>query len=131
MMRPRDRTLRRWLRTGRPRRVAGYLDDPEVAARLEAMTALDAEAVEALSTVTAPPADLTSRMVDELGRRQGGEAMGAVVDLLSLGWRTASVFVDPSQGVDTPTLDPRPEPDPRSDPRSDPEGEDGTGRSAH
>lgn len=95
MIRISDRTLNRWLRTGRPRRVERHLDDPDTTARLDAMTRLTASETRALTDVVTPPPGLHERLVERVGRRVDGEIVSALIDLYGLGWHTASAVFDP------------------------------------
>lgn len=90
-----DRTLRKWLRTGRPRRVERHLDDPEVIRRLDAMTELDESDRAALMALTNPADGFNERIVEQVRVRQGTEMSGVVLDLLGLGWHTAAVMLEP------------------------------------
>lgn len=67
-MRIPDRTLRRWLRSGRPQRVERQLDNPEIVDRLEGMTALsdsDREALDELTSAQPGAIERVATAVDE------------------------------------------------------------------
>ena len=94
-MRISDRTLRRWLRTGRPGRVVRRLDDPDITARLDALTQLTRGEAEALATAVAPPPGMHDRLTERVAGRVDHETMTALVDLCGLGWHTASAVFNP------------------------------------
>jgi len=95
MTRISDRTLNRWLRTGRPRRVERRLSDPDMTARLDAMTRLTSSEARALTDAIAPPPDLHERLAERVTRRVDGEIVSALIDLYGLGWHTASAVFEP------------------------------------
>ncbi len=92
-MRLPDRALRRWLRSGRPRRVERRLGDPSVHNRLEEMTALGPSAREALDSLTAADADVIERVTEAVEERVDGGELAALIDLVGLGWHTAAAVV--------------------------------------
>lgn len=95
-----DRTLLRWLQTGKPRRVTRRLDEPRISERLEAMTRLSPAQVEALTEVLAPPEGLGPGLVDRLFGHDDSEALGVIVDLCGLGWYTASAILESDDHTD-------------------------------
>ncbi len=97
--RPSDRTLRRWLATGRPRRVQRLIEtQPEVAARLDALSELDRAHAGALHGVVATPDGFSERVVDRV-RTQRDEytAASVLADLLGLGFHVGGVLLDPDE----------------------------------
>ena len=82
-----DRTLRRWLSTGRPSRVETLLaSDPTVARRLDRLTELDEAEAAALAEVVAPEDDFEDRVLAGVQRRRDGlETASLLTDLLGLG----------------------------------------------
>lgn len=94
MMRISDRTLNRWLRTGRPRRVEVRLQDPEISDRLDAMTRLTGHESDVLAAVVAPPSGLNERLVERVSRRVDDETIATMIDLYGLAWYTASALFD-------------------------------------
>ena len=87
---PSDRTLRRWLDTGRPKRVERLLDDPAVSARIEALTALADREVALLRHHVMPGPDFEERVISGVQERRDAYGVGAAVsDLLGLGIHVA------------------------------------------
>lgn len=82
-----DRALRRWLATGRPRRVEARLaSDPSVARRLDQLTELDEAEAAALAGVVAPEEDFETRVLAGVHRlRDGMDTAALLTDLLGLG----------------------------------------------
>lgn len=89
-----DRQLRRWLDTGRPRRIEQIFERPDIAERLDCMTRLDPGAVDLLARLTSPPPGLDERLESAIEGRMSGETWAALVDLLGLGWHAASAVID-------------------------------------
>lgn len=85
---PSERTLARWLRTGRPHSVERHLDDPRVIEILDRLTVIDDEVADGLATLTAAPAAVTERAIDDVRRRADRADLAALVDLVGLGWHT-------------------------------------------
>ncbi len=102
MTRLSDKTLRRWLRTGRPTRVERHLDDPDVTARLELLTRLDAGEVAALRSLSEPGDGFEERVTAGASRRANNETAGLLIDLLGLGWHTTAAIAEPPGSDDTP-----------------------------
>ncbi len=94
---PSDRTLRRWLATGRPRRVQRLMESrPDIVARLDALSELDAGHAAALREVVATPDGFTDRVVAKVRRRQDEyTAASLLADLLGLGFHVGSALIDP------------------------------------
>jgi len=107
--RPTDRTLRRWLRSGRPARVARLIDvHPGVVARLEAMSRLDDETAQTLGEAVAPSEDFAERTGGAVATRLDAyRALGLVGDLLGVGWRTGQLLLWDTSGA-RPDEDPPP-----------------------
>ncbi len=101
-MRPSDRTLQRWLRTGRPRRVERWLERPDVAERLEELTALRNDERAVLTEALGPVEGFEERVVEGAQRRLAGETVELLLDLSGLGWRTATALLDPGQSDPDP-----------------------------
>ncbi len=103
---PSDRKLRRWLVTGRPRRVDRLLaTDATTNARLDALSRLEPTHTAILADVSAPLAGFEERTVAAVRERIDTYATVALVaDLLGLGWRAGQVILaDP-----TPSTEPEP-----------------------
>lgn len=100
-----DRTLQRWLRTGRPARVERNLHSADVTGRLEAMTQLEAHHIEALHVATSPAPGYQDRVIAGIGRRTDHDTVETLVDLLTLGWHTTATIVDPFGSVAKPSPD--------------------------
>lgn len=87
-----DRSLRRWLRTGRPRGVTRRLEvDETLRSRLEEMTRLDRSETSVLRRLTEPLPLFQERV--EAGVRQMDDGKGTsalVADLLTLGVRVGT-----------------------------------------
>jgi hypothetical protein len=75
--------------------VERHLDDPDLTARLDAMTQLTGAETRALTNAVTPPPDLHERLVERVSRRVEGEILTALIDLYGLGWHTASAVFDP------------------------------------
>ncbi len=97
-----DRSLRRWLDTGRPARVADAIEaDPSVAERLDAMTALRAADSEAIGHLVTPPPQFHDRAYEGVRDRiDRYETMSVVADLLGLGFHVGQVMLAPDEGAD-------------------------------
>ena len=95
---PSDRTLRRWLATGRPKRVHRLMESrPDVVARLDALSELDAAHAAALHGVVATPDGFTERVVAQVRRRHDEyTAASLLADLLGLGFHVGSALIDPA-----------------------------------
>lgn len=95
---PSPRRLQRWLETGEPRRVDRHIDECELCqAALETLSELDEETVADLQAATTPPADLAERThggVD--GRLRDEAAVGAFLDLFTIGWDVVRCVLDPT-----------------------------------
>jgi hypothetical protein len=99
--RPSDQRLRRWLSTGRPRRVGRLLEtDSGIGARLDELSRLEPAQVAALAEVSAPARGFPDRTVLVVQERIDTYATVALVaDLLGLGWQTGRVVLgDPEVG---------------------------------
>jgi len=94
---PSRQRLQRWLDTGETRRVEAHIDQCQhCQSVLEDLTALSDEVVAELQTATAAPADLTARTNDGVDERLRNEAaLGAFVDLFTIGWDVVRAIVDP------------------------------------
>lgn len=91
--RPSDRTLRRWLATGRPKRVERHLNDPDAVARLEALTALKEGETALLSEHVRPGEEFEERVIAGLRQRLDNHGVGTTVsDLLGLGFHVAAAL---------------------------------------
>lgn len=101
---PSDRTLRRWLATGRPRRVRRLIESrPEVAARLDALSELDGAHSDAIHGMVATPDGFSERVVASVQRRhEEHTAAAALADLLGLGFHVGSVLLEPLDDEDLP-----------------------------
>ncbi len=98
-----DRTLRRWLETGTPRRVGRRLHhDPGLERRIRSLSDLDAAQVEAIRIATAPPADLVRTTTHGVKRQLKDRGVVSTIgDFLGLGVRTAEVYLTQSDSPDT------------------------------
>jgi hypothetical protein len=101
---PNRRRLQRWLDTGEPRRVSNHIegcaDCQEV---LETISALDEEMVADLQAATTPPADLRERTQGGVdGRLRDEAALGAFLDLFTIGWDVTRCLVDPESDGSEP-----------------------------
>ena len=94
--RPSDRQLRRWLRTGRPRRIAELIEtDDVVLARLEALTRLDQADVAALDELAKPRDDFEVRTVTAVQARRNDDGTASMVaDLLGLGFHVGRALMN-------------------------------------
>jgi hypothetical protein len=90
-----ERSLRRWLATGRPRWVGRRIDtDPLVMARVDSMTALEVDEVEALAALVTPHPDFAQRTAAGVRHRIDGlETLGVIADLVGLGWQTSRALI--------------------------------------
>ncbi len=69
---------------------------PDVAARLDALSELDADHAAALHEVVATPDGFTERVVAEVrGRQDEYTAAGLLADLLGLGFHVGGALFDP------------------------------------
>ncbi len=102
--RPSDRTLRRWLATGRPRRIQRLIEtQPDVAARLDALSELDRDHAGALHGVVATPAGFSERVVDGVRRRHDEYTAASVLaDLLGLGFHVGGVLLEAADDDERP-----------------------------
>jgi len=71
------------------------VDDPDVATRLETLTSLGPEEVDALTEVLGPRDGFEGRVSGGVRRQLDGEVVDLIVDLWGLGWRTATSLLDP------------------------------------
>lgn len=94
---PTRRRLQLWLVGDASRRVDRHVDRCErCQALLEEMSALDDDLVADLHESVTPPADLADRTADGVGERLRDEAaLGAFLDLFTIGWATTRAIVDP------------------------------------
>ncbi len=102
--RPSDRTLRRWLASGRPRRIGRLIESqPEVAARLDALSMLDRAHAGALHGVVATPEGFDERVVDGVQRRHDEYTAASVLaDLLGLGFHVGGVLLEATDDDERP-----------------------------
>lgn len=110
--RPSDQRLRRWLSTGRPRRVGRLLEtDLGISEHLDDLSRLEPAQVAALADVSAPARGFPDRTVLAVQERIDSYAtMALVADLLGLGWQTGRVVLgDPDLGPEWERLE-NPEP---------------------
>jgi hypothetical protein len=78
--------------------------DPTVAARLEAMTALDAEHVETLAELVRPARAFPERIVVGVRSRIDAlETLGVLVDLMGVGWQTGQALLSDNAIDSDPT----------------------------
>ena len=92
-----DADLHRWLDTGAPRRVDRLLDDPEVLARLDAITALDDDITDALEAHFEPGDGFSERTADAvMSRVDDLDRIGTMLGMLGLGFQTWRRLADPS-----------------------------------
>ncbi|GEM_PF-5950559 len=86
-MRISDRTLRRWLRTGRPRRVTQRLEaDESVVSRLEALSRLAPGQTTTLSRLTTPAPEFETRVREQVLYLEAKSGVSSIlVDLVALG----------------------------------------------
>jgi hypothetical protein len=94
---PNRRRLQRWLETGDTRRVTKHIERCSVCQEtMEELSALDEKLVADLQAATSPPADLRERTHGGVDMRLRNEAaVGAFLDLFTLGWDFARTVVDP------------------------------------
>ncbi len=96
--RPSDADLESWARTGRPSRVAKFLDDDDVTARLDEITQLPATTAAALHAAVEPEPGFSVRTTAAVRDRVGDlERVGTLFGLLGLGIDTVRTFTDPDQ----------------------------------
>ena len=97
-----DRTLRRWLRTGRPARVSHRLaHDPNLADRLERLTELDEQRRAALHALVQPTTAFSERTTAGVRQRIDTlETLGVIADMIGIGWRPGIALVDPEPPKD-------------------------------
>ncbi|MCA1705973.1 MAG: hypothetical protein LC808_23010 [Actinobacteria bacterium] len=100
-----DRKLRRWLSTGKPRRVDRLLEtNSAISARLDQLSRLDPALIAALAQMSSPPTGFGTRTVAAVQDRIDAYATVALVaDLLGLGWHTGRAVLG------DPTVPPEPE----------------------
>lgn len=94
-MRPSDRTLRRWLNTGRPRRIERLIERADISQRLEVLTQLNIEETEALRRSLNPIGGFENRISVGVRGRLDIEVTALILDLGSLGWHTATSLLGP------------------------------------
>lgn len=88
--RPTDRELVSWLETGRPTRVDKFVDDSEVAHRLERLTELSSTDRAALDESVTPRTGFEARTGSAVRSRVSDlERAGTLLGLLGLGAQTA------------------------------------------
>lgn len=94
---PTRRRLQRWLDTGEPRRVARHIDAcARCQEQLDQLTALDEGLVADLQAATTPPEDLTDRTQGGVDARLRNEAaLGAFLDLFTIGWDVVRTVLEP------------------------------------
>ena len=94
---PTRRRLQQWLAGDASRRVDRHIDECEQCqAQLEGLSALDDKLVADLYEAVTPPADLADRTTDGVGGRLRDEAaLGAFLDLFTIGWAVTRAIVDP------------------------------------
>ncbi len=94
---PNRRRLQRWLDTGEPRRVSNHIEScAHCQEILEELSALDEDIVADLQAATTPPADLRERTHGAVdGRLRDEAALGAFLDLFTIGWDVVRCVVDP------------------------------------
>ena len=104
---PSDRLLKRWLKTGRPHRIERLLDsEPDVARRLEALTAIDETHRDVLSGLVAPGIDFEARTVAGVKKRSDAQNTASlVVDLVGLGVHLGRALSRPTARRKPPTDD--------------------------
>lgn len=95
---PSDRTLRRWLATGKPKRVLILLErDPRVAERLDELSKLDTDERSALDVLVTPAEDFEERVLVGVKQRQAApDTAGLALDLLGLGLHVGRAFFEPA-----------------------------------
>ncbi len=95
---PSRQRLQRWLETGEPHRIDRHIDDCEVCqTALETLSELDEETVADLQAATTPPADIAERTHGGVDDRLRDEAaVGAFLDLFTIGWDVARCILDPT-----------------------------------
>jgi hypothetical protein len=93
-----DRALRRWLATGKPKRVERALGrSSAVAARLDALSELNEQQLAALEGLVTPTQDFENRVLAGVQRRRDlYGAASLLADLLGLGVHTARALVERS-----------------------------------
>ena len=97
-----DRVLRRWLATGRPARVGRALAaDPDLAGRLDDLTALPVAYTAALEELVTPASGFEDRTAVKVKARVDGfGAASALVDLLGLGFHVGRALGGQPDGGD-------------------------------
>ncbi len=97
-----DRSLRRWLDTGRPTRVGEAIEtDPSVAERLEAMTALERVHTEAIDRLVTPQPDFTDRVSQGVRTRiDNYGTVSLMADLLGLGFHVGQAMLVTDENPD-------------------------------
>lgn len=90
-----DRTLRRWLDHGRPKRVSRRLQhDTALEDRLRSLSDLDEAQLAAITLATAHPEDLIETTTNAVNRELADRGVLATIgDLLGLGVRAAEVLL--------------------------------------
>jgi len=102
---PSRQRLQRWLDTGAihrsTRRTERHVDDcQDCQSTLEELTELDEGLVADLQMATAPPADLTTRINEGVDDRlRNAAAIGAFLDLFTIGWDVTRTILDPTNEV--------------------------------
>ena len=94
---PTRRRVQQWLAGDASRRVERHIAECEQChALLEELSALDDELVAELHQAVTPPADLADRTADGVSERLRDEAaLGAFLDLFTIGWAATRAIVDP------------------------------------
>lgn len=99
-----DRKLRRWLSTGKPRRVDRLLaSDSVMSGRLDELSRLDPAHTAVLTQGSAPRSGFSDRTVTKVQERIDVYATVALVaDLLGLGWHTGRAVLRDEMGTPDP-----------------------------
>lgn len=95
--RPTDRQLRRWLKSGRPRRIGDLVGEPEIDQRLEALTELQDAHRLAISELTAPIEQFEERIIAGVQTRKDNQGTASLLaDLLGLGFHVGRALSSPA-----------------------------------
>ena len=71
------------------------IDDPDITERLDALTRLRSDEVEALTGALAPQEGFEERVAGGIRRQLDSEIVDLLVDLCGLGWHTATSLLEP------------------------------------